>query len=126
MIISDYECCKCGNICEHFINSGDTELKPCPECGGDMARIISVSGQYCSNQDAAWLKSSAEVAGTETPEGREFKRNPTRANLKAWMAVKGLRHMDPGEKPGRPDQPKMETVIEGMIKKYRERHRLEI
>jgi putative FmdB family regulatory protein len=126
MIISDYECCKCGNICEHFIDPDDTDLKPCPECQGDMARIISVSGQYCGNQDAAWLKSSAEVAGTETLEGREFKRNPTRSNLKAWMSVKNLRHMEPGEKPARPEQPDVNKITEKLIKKYQERHRLEI
>ena len=126
MALYDYECPECGCIQEQFANVNDESLRPCPKCVGLMHKIISASGANCSNEDADWIRSAAEVAGTENAEGREFKRNPTRSNLKAWMVVKNLRHMEPGERPARPEHPDVNKITEKLIRKYQERHRIEI
>jgi putative FmdB family regulatory protein len=126
VILYDYECCRCGNITELFADWDDTGLKPCPECKGDMVRIISVSGQYCANQDADWIKTCVDVVGNETIEGREFKKNPTRDNLKQWMHVKNLRHMEPGEAPSKPKPVDESAMTKKLFEKYRERTRIEI
>jgi putative FmdB family regulatory protein len=103
MSLYDYECAHCGHIHERFEHPDDQLSKPCPSCGMLLAkRIISCGNSaYLGNEDATWLKSVREVVGGETREGREFLRNPTRSNYRAWMARKGVRPLEPGEKGGR-------------------------
>lgn len=94
----DYECRYCDRIHERMEAWQDTAPKQCPYCDRLQAmRIVSVGQVFMGNQDAPWLKSVPEVIGTETREGREAKRNPTRANIKAWEKAKGLRHLEAGE-----------------------------
>lgn len=127
MPIFDYECCMCGNVQEVITRHDDIDDRRCPACEIGMARrIISASGHHCANEDAAWIKSAAEVAGTETLEGREFRRNPTRANMRAWMKVKGLRHMDPGERPQKPPPVDEAKLMRGMWERRQKRNRITI
>lgn len=125
-VIYDYECCRCGTLTEVIAAMDDTDLKPCPECQGDMVRIISISGVNCLNQDAGWLKTVTDVVGNETPEGREFKKNPTRANYHAWMKRKGLRPLEDGEKPSRPPAVDEDRMARQLYEKHRERTRIEL
>jgi len=37
----DYKCKKCGNIFEVFQKITDDPVKTCPECGGEVYRLIS-------------------------------------------------------------------------------------
>lgn len=103
MPIYDYECTYCGHIHERIEHADDQMSKRCPSCELLTAiRIISYGNSaYLGNEDAPWLKSVREVVGGETREGREFLRDPTRANYRAWMARKGVRPLEPGEKGGR-------------------------
>ena len=126
MPIYDYECA-CGHIQERIERADDKRAKICPRCGKAQARrIISVSGQYCGNQDADWLKSVREVVGDETREGREFKRDPTRANYQAWMKRKGLRPMDIGERPNRPPIEDDRRLTRKLIENHRKRSAVSI
>lgn len=124
MPIYDYECSKCGHIRERYANVNTKYLK-CPKCQGSSKRLISASGVYTGNQDADWIKSVREVVGDETREGREFKRDPTRANYKRWMKKKGLRPYEPGErtKPERPDDSAIQRQV---IDRHFKRKRIEI
>lgn len=127
MPIYDMVCNHCGRVHEVITGPDDTDPVVCPLCQmGYASRIISASGVNCSNQDAGWIKSAAEVAGDETPQGRQFKRNPTRDNLQAWMKAKGLRHMDPGEGATKPPPPDQKRILKKMIERYRKRNRITI
>jgi len=123
MPVYDYECAACGHIHERIEEADDQLSKPCPACELAVAvRIISCGNSaYIGNQDAPWLKSVREVVGDETREGREFLRDPTRANYRAWMDRKGLRPLEPGEKGGK--QQKREIVSQRMVAKLAELHR---
>ena len=71
-------------------------------------RIISIPGVSTSNDDSEWIRSVVDVVDKKSgkPYDVEFRRNPTRRNLKAWMDGNNLRHIEPGEKapePWRPD-----------------------
>jgi putative FmdB family regulatory protein len=124
MPIYDYECMKCGHVRERYANTNTKYLK-CPKCQGNSKRIITASGVYMGNNDADWLKSVREVVGDETREGREFKRNPTRANHKAWMKRKGLRPYEPGE-PIKPSAPDTSGIHKKVLERHIKRNRLEI
>ena len=36
----EYKCEKCGHSFERFQNMSDDSLKKCPECGGNVRRLI--------------------------------------------------------------------------------------
>lgn len=123
MPVYDYQCVKCGKIEEkiHTIRQHETESFQC-SCGGDMASIITASGQYCGNEDADWLKSVPAVVDKEGgPAAQEFIKNPTRTNYKNWMKEAGVRPMDHGEGPGRPDKPDMTKAMDTVMRKHYER-----
>jgi putative FmdB family regulatory protein len=37
----EYECKKCSNVFERFQSISDEPVKTCPECGGDVRRLIN-------------------------------------------------------------------------------------
>ncbi len=43
MPVYEYECKKCGQVHEVWQSLKDAPLSECPECGGDVAKIISRS-----------------------------------------------------------------------------------
>ena len=125
MPVYDFECQKCGYISEAITDIHQRRIV-CPECKNIACRIISASGQYCSNEDAEWLKSVREVVGNETREGRAFLKDPTRANYKAWMQRKGLRPLEPGEKPQKPAPFNLETLHKEVARRHFERKSINI
>jgi putative FmdB family regulatory protein len=128
MPIYDYECERCGYIEEYFANIHEViSYRFCPKCHlpAGMHRIISVGNSaYLGNQDAPWLKSCAEIMG-DSPVEEEFKRHPTRDNLRRFMREKNLRHLERGE-PKRQYVGDISSVKHKMIKRHRERMRIEI
>jgi len=125
MPIYDMECPSCGNIHEAYSGIDEDPIQ-CPNCGSDTKRIISASGQYCSNQDAGWLKNVLEVVdkSDNTIASKEFLANPTRRNYKAWMKAKGLRPIEDGENRRKqaPWRPPTKTLLDRVM----ERRRIEI
>lgn len=103
----DFECQDCRVITEQITEMGTGEVE-CPVCCGAAHRIISIPGVSTSNDDSEWIRSVVDVVDKKSgkPYDVEFRRNPTRRNLKAWMDGNNLRHIEPGEKapePWRPD-----------------------
>lgn len=132
MPLYDYECKKCGRITEHFAKA-DERLELVCECGGDVRRIISISGQYCGNQDAPWLKSVVDVVDktSRKPHVRAFVENPTRSNYKRWMQGEGIKPVDHTEHGAPPVARKPEPTDTSRIRqevweRHRARHRIEI
>ena len=124
MPIYDYECSKCGEVQERYAGVDTNHLK-CRKCGGNSKRIISAAGVYMGNDDAPWLKSVREVVGNETREGREFLKDPSRSNYKAWMKKKGLRPLEDNES-RKPEPPKMDSVHRKVAERHMRRNRIEI
>ena len=110
MILSDFECPKCGESFEQLCNSDET-TGICLACGCEARRIISLGRVYMGNQDATWLKSVLDVVDkdNQAPHVQAFVKNPNRANYKAWMKGEGIRpadHTERGAPPiySRPEQ----------------------
>ncbi|MHC4310894.1 MAG: FmdB family zinc ribbon protein [Planctomycetota bacterium] len=132
MPIYDFECGSCGAIHERYARI-EEEVMPCEECASDAYRIISVSGHYCANEDAPWLKSVLEVVDKDPNKAhcQDFLKSPTRSNWKRWMAGEGLKpagdthHGGPiqHQKPLPPDMGKVEKEV---WKEHRKRNRIEI
>lgn len=106
----------------------DKEVGECSNCGNKAKRIISCSGQNCGNEDAEWIRSVLEVVDHSSNEKhtREFIKNPTRSNYKAWMKGEGLRHMEPGEEKVRRREPDMSGVHRDLMRRVMEGRRIEI
>ena len=131
MPIYDFEC-QCGRIFESIVPVNCTESE-CEECGMPAKRIISVAGQYCSNQDARWLKTVLEVVDKDSkkPADVEFRNNPTRENYKRWMKENKIRPVDYSVNGGpptytRPPEPDLRKLGDELYRKHRERKRIEI
>lgn len=124
MPIYDYECPSCGLI-EDQIAKTDEQVIVC-ECGKEARRIITLSGVHCANDDSAWVRSAAEAFSAEDPNHavRDFVARPTRRRLRAAMKVKGLRHLEPGEKPTkRENQVDSPAFTEALAKSFYRKHR---
>ena len=128
MPLYDFECTNCGNIDER-IEHYDVDTAPCSKCSCKAKRIISVNGPNCANEDAGWLSSVLEVVDKESdlPHTREFLKNPTRSNYKAWMKERNLRPFEPGEeRKMKPDPPNFERLGNKLWEEHRKRNRLEV
>ncbi len=40
----DYKCKKCGKVCEINHKIGAMQMKHCPSCGGELARVYNAVG----------------------------------------------------------------------------------
>lgn len=134
MPLYDYECSRCGHRFEVIEPWDDNQPRSCPNCfteGGWLScfRIISSTGCFTGNNDAAWVRSVTDVvakgADADAHDRRFLKSGKTKADLKAWMKAKGLRHLEPGEslKPSKPD---MSDAAEKIMRMRRDRGRIEI
>ncbi|MBC8318449.1 MAG: zinc ribbon domain-containing protein [Desulfobulbaceae bacterium] len=126
MIIHDFECQDCGKIKELFIPYEFGNTCVC-ECGGIAKKIITFS--QTAPGDAGWIKSVLDVVdkNPDKPHCQEFLRHPTRENYQVWMKGEGLRPLEPGEKPKRPDKEgRKKRMKEQLHKKYRERNAISI
>ena len=73
----DYECNKCGYVFEKFQSITAAAIKKCPECGGQVRRLIGAgaalifkgSGFYATDYRSSEYKSSAkkEESSAEAP-----------------------------------------------------------
>lgn len=76
MPLYDYQCKKCGHRFEKIQKFSDPEIKKCPECGGEVERLISApavqfkgSGWYVT--DYAKKSSGAPSSGsTDKPAAK--------------------------------------------------------
>jgi putative FmdB family regulatory protein len=129
MPLYDYECSSCGTRFEQFASMDSSPVTRCPNCDNEARRIISCGSVYVgNNDDTSWAKSCVEVMDREdkTPAVQEFLKNPTKSNLKKAMAAKGLRHLEPGEKPIRREPPDLTLLNREIMRRHRKRMALSI
>ena len=72
MPIYEYECCKCGKIVEAWQSLSDKPVADCPDCSGDMKKLISKSsfqlkggGWYSDGYSSTSPKSSCADKGCD-------------------------------------------------------------
>lgn len=78
----DYKCKSCGNIFEVFQSMKDEPLKECPQCGGEIIRLIGGglspifkgNGFYITDYKK---KSSEKPSNSEKPIDNKPKESPT-------------------------------------------------
>lgn len=56
MKLFDFRCDDCGYIEEHFINNGGADAFVCPECEGEMFRVISAPRVISMGEEASAYK----------------------------------------------------------------------
>ena len=128
MILRDFECDECGSIREKIVDSS-LEYIRCVVCDGGLCKKIITAGRtYLGNDSVNWIPSVLEVVDKESndPHTKEFIKDPTRTNYRAWMKSTGLRPFEPGEKPNKPEGINETHVVDELMKMRRERHRLEV
>lgn len=129
MPIFDFECYECEHRWEVIEPSNAAEIRPCSKCGAPARRIISAGRTADNLVDAPWIKSVTDIVAKgedASPMDKAFAKNPTRKNYNQWMQSRGLRPMELGEKPSRPDVPNMERINKEVMAKDRARNRLEV
>jgi len=128
MPLYDYECMFCETRFEVIEPIKSERPWYCPKCCGVSKRIISSGKCFTGNNDAEWVRSVTDVVakGEDADHhDRQFlKSGKTKADLKAWMKAKGLRHLESGE-PLKPKPPDMSNAADGIMKMRRERERIE-
>ena len=86
MPIYEYECTECGTRTERLILHGDSSVKACDVCGGELRKLLSApafqfkgSGWYVT--DYAGRKSGGTDAGSDSAESasKESKAEPSAA-----------------------------------------------
>ena len=97
----------------------------CPSCQGIASKIISIPGSNLASESPPWIRSVLEVVEKNSGKRccQEFLRNPTRDNYKKWMVGTGLRPLEAGEKPGRPDPTPETSVITEKLMRHRQEKR---
>lgn len=126
MPLYDFECTNCQKITEHITGMATASIE-CPMCSHTAVKIISASGINTANDDAQWIRSVVDVVDKKSkkPWDVEFRKNPTRKNLRIWMNKNNLRHLDPGEKapkPWKPDAP----FKDKMMRRWQERNAVSV
>ena len=129
MPIYDFECESCHNRFEVIEPMDRLSPRNCPLCACVSRRIISSTGCFTGNNDAAWVRSVTDVVAkgedADAHDRRFLKSGKTKADLKAWMKAKGLRHLEPGE-PLKPKGPDMSDAADKIMRMRRDRGRIEI
>ena len=125
MPIYDFECEKCNKITEHILKVSNSEQAIQCECGGLADKIITASGQFCANEDADWIRSIREVVDKEGGKASQrFLKEPTRENYKKWKKETGVRHLEPGEGPSKPEPMDMDKMTKDVMRRRQERKQL--
>jgi len=132
MPIYDYSCKACGNTHE-AVRGVDVSRITCPVCGKQARRVISLSGTNKNTMseyspEFRYAAQMADPKGIE-PETKEFRKNPARSTMKAWMKARGLRHLEPGEENNRPEPVNKEDKRRRMkyvMDNYQKRTALEV
>lgn len=126
MPIYSYEC-ECGRITEHIYPVDKIkEVVKC-QCGKRARKIITCSGYFTANQDAAWIRSVREVVSKDPSKKhcQEFLKNPTRQNYHNWMEKEGLRPLDKNEH-SEPKPVSLAEMKQATMREYRKRNALTI
>lgn len=122
MLVHDYECRNCGNIFEYYIADSNNipDITPCPVCNNGAYLVFLKAGTPIT--DAPWIRSVTEVVDKDPSKRhcQEFLKNPTRDNYKIWIRKEGFRHIEAGEKPGRPEQ---KSITTEMLMEHRQKKR---
>lgn len=129
MPVYDIECERCHKIIEVIESVKTNKVRRCPKCGGITKRIISARRSTDNLVDPAWLKSVTDIVAKgadATMADTIFLRNPTRRNYKAWMRSRGLRPLEPGEGPSRPEPPDMDKIVKEMWDKDVQRRAISV
>lgn len=104
MILHDFMCLQCEFIDEYLVDR-DCETLVCPKCGHIMKKTFIRGGGHRQPDETGWLRTVLEVVdknpGPDKPCTKEFLRNPTRENYKAWMRENKIRPLEDGERPHR-------------------------
>lgn len=121
MILYSYECRKCGNITDQYFNMNDTHPDlQCGKCGGVSRQVIGIPGPNLASESSPWIRTVLEIVDKEGGQHcQEFLKDPTRTNYERWKKFEGVRHMEAGEKPGRPEH--KEITTEMLMKQKRKR-----
>ena len=126
MILYQYQCQKCNQISEHYFNMSDCQpTVQCPSCKDIARKVISIPGANLASESPDWVKSIREVVekDSDKPHCQEFLKDPTRDNYKKWMEGEGVRHLEAGEKPGRPTSSPDIAITTDMLMKHRQEKR---
>lgn len=126
LILYNFQCQQCNQVSEHFFNMSDCPVTvQCKKCKGIAHKIISVSGPSLISESPDWIRSVLEVVekGSDKQHCQEFLKDPTRDNYHKWMKGANVRHIEAGEKPGRPNSAPESSVITDMLMKHRQEKR---
>ena len=130
-VIYDFEC-RSKHVTEHMVHWKQKKVS-CSVCGKQAKRIISNGRVNMTQETPSWLPSVLDVVDPTDKRShvQEFVRNPNRATYKAWMKGEGIRPLDHTEHGGppvakRPDAPDMSGVVHDLLKRHRERSRVEV
>lgn len=132
MIISDFECTKCGAVTEDIIDSSVWE-GTCPECRGRTKRLIGIGAVNTVNDDAPHIRESARTLldpdtarHSDKAHVRDLALNPTRANLKRYMNVEKIRYVENEKgappaftRPPKPDRTQQKEAAYEALRKSR-------
>ena len=87
MPLYDYQCKKCGHRFERIQKFSDPELKECPECGGEIERLLSApavqfkgSGWYVT--DYAKKSESSASSGSSEKSSKQPNSDSTQSAAK--------------------------------------------
>jgi putative FmdB family regulatory protein len=73
MPIFEYECLKCGKRTEKLQRNGDTPLDACPDCGGEVTRLICAP--MIQFKGSGWYITDYQKRGKRTEETANAKPN---------------------------------------------------
>jgi hypothetical protein len=92
-------------------------------CQGIARKIISIPGPNLASESPDWIKSIREVVDKDGGcHCQEFLKDPTRDNYKKWMVGENVRHLETGEKPGRPaPTPKTHIITDKLMQRRQEK-----
>jgi putative FmdB family regulatory protein len=129
MGLYQYKCSAC-NFLFDVISSYDTRehILPCTQCGQNAQYRIAVSNVDIESERPEWLKQTVEVVDhdSDAPHCREFINNPTRSNYRLWMMKEGLRHLEDGEKPSKPQGITKDQRKKYMLDQLMKRRKIEV
>ena len=67
----EYECDKCGNHFERFQNMNDEPIKDCPECGGQVTRLIGTGAGIIFKGSGFYATDYKQQSASRTRCGRD-------------------------------------------------------
>lgn len=125
MPIFDVFCETC-NVQSEVISAPGVLL--CPHCNQPARRLWSAGNVDRFSERPDWIRSITDVIAPDdpNPHAREFRNNANRENYSVWLKSTGMRHLEPGEKPRRPEGPNMDRVRREVFNNLIKRRRIEI